>query len=167
LVITYTGGAPGTPPPTPQPTAGAPGTISGSFVYQNSPDNAGITVALLSQGTPVTQVVTGANGAYQFINVPAGSYTVRATAPQHLTYTQDVTVSGQPVAIQPVTLMAGDTDNNGTIDVTDASFVGANYSMAAPPAPSTVDLNRDQQVNISDLVLVGGNIGRTSSNPVQ
>lgn len=152
-----------------EPTPGTPGTISGSFAYQNSPDNAGITIELLSQGTPAAQVVTGANGAFQFTDVPAGTYTIRASAPQHLGFTQDVTVdtSGQPVTVETVTLMAGDTDDNGTIDVTDASFVGANYSLAAPPAPSTVDLNRDQQVNISDLVLVGGNFGRTSSNPGQ
>ena len=43
----------------------------------------------------------------------------------------------------------------------DASLVGSNFGVNAPPAPGAADLNIDKVVNIRDLVLVGGNYGKT------
>ena len=61
------------------------------------------------------------------------------------------------------TLRAGDTDQNGAIDLQDAALIGANFGITVPPAPSETDLNGDGVVNISDLVLVGGNFGLTGA----
>jgi hypothetical protein len=158
-------------PPTPQepvetlpPTAAS--TISGTFKYQNHPDNAGITVKLSGNGVEIP-LTTNANGAYQFTDVPAGEYIIEASAPNHLKVAKAISVpdSSQVIDLGTVTLPAGDTDNNGTVDVSDASLVGGNFGISAPPAPAAADLNLDSKVNISDLALVGGNYGKTGPIP--
>jgi hypothetical protein len=155
---------PTTPPPTPAPPTETPevepaGTISGVAGYQNAPDNAGIQVELLANGAAVATTVTSADGAFTFNNVAAGAYTVEIDAPLHLAVTASITVdaSGQPVDLGTITLVAGDTDDDGDVDVTDATFVGANFDAQVPPAPANADVNRDLRINISDLVLVGSN----------
>jgi glucose/arabinose dehydrogenase len=158
-----------TPVPTLPPTATStpiPGSISGRAVYQNRPDNAGITVAVLDlNGNVLVQVVTGADGAFSFTDAPVGNYRLRLTAPAHLSLTQDVAVTtpGQTLDLGTLTLRAGDVDGNNTVDLADAAFIGANFNVTAPPAPAAADLNLDGVVNISDLVLVGSNFGLTGS----
>jgi glucose/arabinose dehydrogenase len=157
---------PATPTETPLPPIVTPeptnsGSIQGVVAYQNRPDNAGITVKLLAvDGTEITQVVTNANGGYQFTDVAVGVYQVQLSAPQHLSVLKtDVLVEseGQAVDLGMETLRAGDTDDNGVIDLTDAALVGANFGVSVPPAPSSTDLTGDGLVNISDLALVGSN----------
>jgi len=148
-------------PPTMTPAPGILSTISGTVAYQNRTDNAGITVELLAGDTLVVQLVTNADGGYQFLDVPLGSYTIAATAPEHLRliYPVEVDADGLTIDLGSGVLRAGDTDNNQIVDLVDAASVGANVGIDAPPAPQTADLNRDGRVNISDLVLVGGNFG--------
>lgn len=137
-------------------------TVAGVVSYQNRHDNSGITVELLSADyTPLAQLTTTATGVYLFTDVPSGSYILRASAPGHLGVLRDVQIAGdgEIIDLDTDTLVAGDTDNNGRIDLLDASFIGANFNLQSPPAPATVDLNFDNQINISDLVLVGTNFG--------
>ncbi|MBN8593522.1 MAG: PQQ-dependent sugar dehydrogenase [Anaerolineae bacterium] len=155
--------------PTPLPTltlTPIPGSISGRAVYQNRPDNAGITAAVLDlNGNVLVQVVTGADGVFGFTDAPVGNYRLRLSAAGHLSQTQDVAVTtpGQTIDLGTLTLRAGDTNGDNTIDLVDAAFVGANFNVTAPPAPAEADLNKDGVVNISDLVLVGSNFGVTGS----
>ncbi|MEO8610674.1 MAG: carboxypeptidase regulatory-like domain-containing protein [Chloroflexota bacterium] len=154
-------------PTTPAPTATLPPTaaslIAGVAEYQNHPDNAGIKVDLLSAGTVVVSLTTNANGAFQFTDVPTGDYVINMSAPNHLTVSESVSVpsTGQAITLDKITLPAGDTDGNGTVDLADASLVGSNFGVSAPPAPASADLNVDNIINIRDLVLVGGNYGKT------
>jgi hypothetical protein len=154
-------------PTTPAPTATLPPTaaslISGVVEYQNHPDNSGVKVELLMNNNPVVSVTTNANGAYQFTDVPVGDYAIRLSAPNHLIVVKAVKVpsTGQAVNIDKIILLAGDTDNNGTIDLADAGLVGSNFNVSAPPAPAAADLNLDKVINVRDLALVGGNYGKT------
>jgi hypothetical protein len=133
----------------------------GTVSYQNAPDNAGISVQLLANNSPVTELVTDASGAFTFSGLAAGAYTVNFVAPLHLVTTRSVNVDagGQTVDLGNIVLVAGDTNDDGTVDVADATFVGANFNLDVPPAPNNADMNRDLLVNISDLVLVGSNYG--------
>ena len=155
-------------PTTPAPTATLPPTaaslISGTAQYQNHPDNVGIKVDLLSGGKVVVSLTTNANGAFQFKDVPVGDYVITLSAPNHLTVSKAVSVpaTAQTITLTAITLPAGDTDGNGKIDLSDASLVGSNFGVNAPPAPTAADLNVDAVVNIRDLVLVGGNYGKAS-----
>jgi hypothetical protein len=144
------------------------GTISGVIAYQNRPDNAGINVQLLTaDGTFLVELTTNADGGYIFTDVPLGNYVIRVNAPQHLSFELPAVVEtpGQVAELTGETLRAGDTDDNGLIDTTDATFIGANYGVAAPPAPANADLNSDGTVNISDLALVGSNYGLNVTAP--
>ncbi len=147
---------------TPDPTGQS--TISGNAAYQNRADDAGITVQLLGlDGALVAETVTAADGAYTFADVALGAYMLQAGAPLHVTLQRALLVeaNGQMIAVPETVLPGGDTDDNGLIDITDATFIGANYDVSAPPAPANADLNSDGLVNITDLVLVGGNFGLT------
>jgi glucose/arabinose dehydrogenase len=155
--------------PTNTPTPAALSSINGVAAYQNRPDNAGIKVSLIGPGgTPPVELVTNADGSFSFTDVPVGEYTLKYSAVGHLAITQQAVIvasDGLIVDAGTTTLRAGDTDQNGTIDLQDAALIGANFGITVPPAPSETDLNGDSQVNISDLVLVGGNFGTTGAVP--
>ncbi len=138
------------------------GVISGTVQYQNHPTQAGITVQLLSDSMTPVSLVTNDNGLFSFTDVPLGVYMLEASAPGHLTVNIVVSVDGggQTVDVGVITLPAGDTDNSGMIDISDAGLIGANFGVSAPPAPAEADLNMDATVDVRDLVLVGGNFGK-------
>ncbi|MBA3874234.1 MAG: DUF2012 domain-containing protein, partial [Anaerolineae bacterium] len=139
-----------------------PGIISGVVQYEKHIDQTGITVKVLSGGAPFADGTINADGSFQLNNVPAGSYVVQFSAPGYLSTTAAVDVqAGQGATVQ-VTLIAGDIDGNGAIDLADATFIGANYDIQSPPAPEQADLNGDGTINLLDLVLVGKNFGKTS-----
>jgi parallel beta-helix repeat protein len=152
--------------PVPVPTSlPSLNTVSGIAAYQNRTTQAGISVRLFSGDTPVVNLVTNANGGFNFTDVPDGTYRIEISAPEHLTVVADVTVSGgQPVSLGAVTLGAGDADDNGQIDLSDAALLGANFYLPVPPGPASADLNADGQIDIADLVLIGSNYG--ASGPV-
>ncbi len=150
-------------PPTVVPSPSALSTISGVMQYQNHPDNAGITVQLVTPDKVLATVTTNADGHYTFTDVPVGSYGVTAIAPNHLRVGKVVNVSadGQTIDVGTIMLPAGDTDDSGTIDLLDASLIGANFDGAVPPSPDNADLNVDGHVDIRDLALIGSNFGLT------
>lgn len=154
-----------TPLPTLTPTVAAtltpiPGSITGVVQYEKHPDQTGIAITIFSGGAQVAQGQSTADGSFQFSNVPAGQYTLQFSAQGYLTASSTVDVqAGQGASVQ-VTLMAGDIDNNGVIDLADASLIGANYRVQVPPAPAQADLDHDGFINLVDLVLVGKNFGK-------
>jgi hypothetical protein len=147
-----------TPAPTETPVPGEMAVIGGTAAYQNAPDNAGITVQLMSANTVLAELTTTETGKFEFQDVPVGEYQLMVNAPLHLTLTGAVTVSADGLHVDAGTfsLPAGDTDDNRKIDILDASWVGINFGGAAAAAPNA-DLNRDSQINVRDLVLIGGN----------
>jgi hypothetical protein len=149
--------------PTLEPTLPAmPGAISGVVKYEKRDNQTGIAVTVLLAGTPFLESQSNADGSFQFDGVPAGQYVLQFSAAGYLTTTTPVDViEGQGASVQ-VTLLAGDIDGNGAVDLTDASFIGANYQVQVPPAPAEPDLNGDGFINLVDLVLVGKNFGKTS-----
>jgi len=154
---------------TPEPTATIQptlepvvGSIQGVVNYQRRNDHSGIMLTVLAggpTGTTYAQFTTGADGTFRFDNVPAGTYSIQFFGTSHLgtLYTFNVDAAGS--VLNTVTLLAGDTDGNNSIDLADAALIGANLQQTAPPAPAAADLNADGLINIVDLVLVGGNFG--------
>ncbi len=145
-----------------EPTPASLSTINGLVAYQSQADNTGIRIQLLQESAIINEIVTSVDGSYFFVDLPLGSYRVLAAAPQHLTFIRNVQLesSGQAVDLGKATLIAGDVDDNGVIDIVDAGLIGANFGVESPLFPNG-DLNRDRVVNIADLVLVGSNFGLT------
>jgi hypothetical protein len=142
-----------TPTETPTPTSTAApttGTLSGE-VHAGKP----VTVSLYdASSTLVTSVTANTDGSFS-LTAPAGTYTVRATAPGYLSAAGSVTITAGETSTKPaVTLLAGDIDNNDVVDQFDAMTIGMSYNTAAPEA---ADLNGDGTINVLDLDLLARN----------
>jgi hypothetical protein len=153
--------------PTPTVDVSQPGTVTGTFAYQNAPDNAGINVQLMD-AAGVTQLGTAQTdeaGSFRFDGVPVGEYVLIADASQSLTvaYALNITEAGAVIELASMTLPSGDADDNEVVDLLDAGLIGANFGVDSSLMPAA-DLNRDSLVDVRDLVLVGINYG--TSGPV-
>jgi Glycosyl hydrolase family 99/Calcineurin-like phosphoesterase len=144
---------------------GVMGTVSGVAALPGRLDNMGIIVSLYSiTGALMDDVTTDATGSFSFTGVVPGEYKLLLRAPQYIPLVVDAIIGGDGGAVNvgDVMLRSGDTDDNGVVDLLDATFIGANFGVNVPPAPTSADLNADLIVNIADLVLVGGNFGAVS-----
>lgn len=104
--------------------------------------------------------------AFSFDAVPAGTYTLTVAKPGHLTYTVTGVVVGAEEldltaasgkAYQNITLLAGDMDGDGKINVSDLNLVWSadNYNKSKDDAKDKLsDVNGDGNVNVSDLNIV-------------
>jgi len=95
---------------------------------------------------------------------------VATTAEVSTTYSHSKLLSTRPfTTLVTLVLRGGDAYNDNTIDISDASCIGAFYGMMSSacgggsPVGSSPDVNEDGIVNILDLSLMGGNYGITSS----
>ena len=143
-------------------------TVSGQVKSYN-PGNA--TTVELKQGSEIkyTATIAAATGSgqvtqsFSFEAVAAGTYDMVVTKAGHLTYTVTGVVVGTEnvdltaatsKAYQTITLLCGDINTDGNINVTDLNTVwnAANYNKAATVASNKLtDLNGDGNVNVSDL----------------
>lgn len=109
-------------------------------------------------------VTTDANGDFLFDNAPADTYTVTANSDGFLAATcegVEHTASAMTTLADAV-LLAGDIDDSGEIDITDAVAIGAAFGGAEPD--EVADLNADEAVDILDLILMAANFGQTSED---
>ena len=108
--------------------------------------------------TLATSGVAGSDGTFSFA-VPAGTYTVEATASGFLSAEGPATiVAGETTTMPTISLVAGDIDGNGVIDQYDALTIGINYNASAPDA---ADLNADGVINVLDLEILAANYHQT------
>ena len=133
-------------------------------------------------GTPLTVSGNGASGSteqeFTIPNVPKGTYDLVVTKSAHLKYTvKNVTVGDAPLdltahgnaAIRTITLLCGDVDGDGSINVTDLNTVwdAANFNKDANNATiKLTDLNGDGSVNVTDLNILwdAANFNKGASN---
>lgn len=143
---------------TPEVTATAtalPTTITGKVVASKP-----VTVQLLNPAddTLVTSVNANTDGTFSITAAP-GTYTIRATASGFLSAEGSITLtSGNPATMPEIALLAGDIDNNNSIDQFDALTIGMSYNTASPTA---ADLNNDNVINVLDLELLAQNYRET------
>jgi|GEM_PF-3480980 len=109
--------------------------------------------------------VTDANGDFLFSDVDFGLYTLTANSDGFLAATcADADHNTTSTALESVTLLAGDLDDSGEIDITDAVAIGTVFGSTA--SDEVADLNVDGEVDILDLILMSANFGQTSEgNP--
>lgn len=148
---------------------GAPGvTVSGQVKSYNP--NKAAAVELKQGGiTMYSATIAATTGSGQVTQsfsiegVTAGTYDLVVTKAGNLTYTITGVVVGNTAldltananaAIRTITLLCGDINDDGNINVTDLNTVwnAANYNKAASAANNDLtDLNGDGNVNVSDL----------------
>jgi hypothetical protein len=137
------------------------GAVTGRVLLQGRSNHSGATVTIGGrQGT------TGTDGSFTISNVPAGTYTVSAVIANYLRADKSsvVVTNGSTVNLPEVTLLAGDIDNNCTVNIFDLVPLGAAYG-STPPSDARVDFNQDNVINIFDLVLLAGNYNKTCPGP--
>lgn len=140
--------------------------IEGQILAQARPDQAGHEVVAAGLSAPPLMAQTDSEGHFVIENAPADTYMVTANRSGFLqAICEGVVHQAETVTtLQPVTLLAGDIDNNGEIDITDAVMIG--LALNSPTGPA--ELNGDGIVDILDLILMAVNYGQTTTaNPWQ
>ncbi|MFC1975395.1 cohesin domain-containing protein [Chloroflexota bacterium] len=110
--------------------------------------------------------VTDANGDFLIEDAPADTYSLTANSAGFLAAacTGVEHVADALTTLADTTLLAGDIDDSGTIDITDAVAIGSAFGSTEPGEIS--DLNADGVVDILDLILMSVNFGQASvDNP--
>lgn len=112
----------------------------------------------------ILTALTGANGDFLIEDAPADTYDVTADSPGFLAASCSGVVheADALTTLEDVTLLAGDIDDSGEIDITDASAMGVVFGTA----DEVSDLNDDGLVDVLDLILMAANFGQSSAgNP--
>jgi hypothetical protein len=101
---------------------------------------------------------TDTDGAFVLAATPP--CTVTASYPSYLAVQWVLAETPDPERnLAPVTLLAGDVNGDGAIDILDIAYMGARFDGTDPHA----DLNADGVVDILDLVLAAVNFGQTAT----
>jgi hypothetical protein len=130
------------------------GTLAGRIALQGRSDASNVNLRVDGTQVPATQ----ASGEFS-ITLPPGRYTIEASYPGYVTaQAMDVEVrTGETTTLPPVTLLAGDTDRDGDVDLYDVVRWVINFKRAGREADSLVDLNEDGVIDIRDLILIQRN----------
>ena len=146
-----------------EPPAPENGIVSG-LVHREVAIDEGIIVELLQNDTVLYSTNTQPDASFVIVDVPAGSYNIRATSVAYLSAvgTVDV-VAGQTSTMPEITLLAGEVVNDGIIDLLDATSLGANYLNAVPPAPESADSDFNGVVELQDFYRLSSNWNKTTS----
>jgi|GEM_PF-6706892 len=161
------------------PSYTMPGVPVSGQVRSYNPKNA-VTIELRQGGTAIyaTTIAAEATGSGQvtqsftFTDVVAGTYDLMVSKNVHLTATiSGVVVDGSNVdltehtlaAIKVITLLVGDTDGNGSINVTDFNYVLNDFGKAdGAVSGKTTDFTGEGSVNVTDFNLILNNFGKTA-----
>lgn len=120
-----------------------------------------VTIRLFNPDTTLAATTTANVDGTFSLTVPAGNYTVVASALGYLNAQGSVTLTnGVNTVMLLVSLPAGDIDGNGVIDQFDALTLGMNYNASSP---AVADLNNDGIINILDLELLAANYNRSGA----
>ncbi len=96
----------------------------------------------------------------------AGVYTVRVEMP--LALDAEITgvslSAGQVLTLPPVTLLAGDANDDDVINLDDLQTIAGQFGLTGgmPGFDGRADFNQDGVVNLQDAALAAGNFGKTS-----
>lgn len=132
--------------------------VDGAAKYQGRTAHSAIDVTATG---PVTKTgLTNAGGQFAVQDLKAGTYEVRVDAPGYLPACKAVSLAiGESRTLEPALILGGDINDDGAINIADATLVGANFGSTVPPADARADINKDGVVNVQDLALLAGNYG--------
>ena len=148
-------------------------SVKGKVASYNGSHDLTVTLYKAGSDTVVGTLTVSGNGAsrsteqeFTIPNVPKGTYDLVVTKEAHLKYTVknvvvettdiDLTAHTDP-AIRTITLLAGDLDGDGQINVSDLNIVwdAANFNKNVSAVTNKLtDINGDDNVNVTDLNIV-------------
>jgi hypothetical protein len=136
--------------------------IVGYAFMQGRQNHTGIDVEI--SGPIITDVQTDVNGRYEVIDARAGGYQFLFEHDLYLaTHLMNCnTGAGVEFNPPPVTLVAGDLNNDQAINIMDLTRCAAAFGTVDAGA----DLNADGIVDLLDLVLIGINFGKVGPTQV-
>ncbi|MBQ4848215.1 hypothetical protein [Pseudoalteromonas sp. MMG005] len=110
-------------------------------------------------------VEISADGTFS-VNLASGEVVIRVESDGYLPAEKSITVNaGEPsLDLGNISLVAGDSNANGQIDIADLTLLlGAYRSTLEGGAPYTpkADFNRDTKINVQDLTLLGNHYGKS------
>jgi hypothetical protein len=138
-------------------TYACPAEVEGHALLEGRGDHSGIEISLVD-GTS-EEVLTGADGAYTFSDVSEGVYDLVISHTLYLAaeFVGCSIPGGETTTMPDVTLLGGDLDGNGVIDISDLVIGGSHFGSDSAEA----DITADGHVDIFDIVLIGKNFGLT------
>lgn len=137
----------------------------GKVMLQGRTSHAGVTVTI-GELAPVT---TSSDGTYAVLRgVPKGQHVIKAEKTGYLSAEGYVIIEDEThtKTMPPITLLAGDLNGDGTINLFDLVLIGTIFGQQDMESLRS-DLNGDGMVNLFDLVLVGNNLGRDGPLPFE
>ena len=137
------------------------GDIFGNVTVEGrAADNQAGHIVFYSGGS---SVATEANGNFAFADVDHGVYDFTANSAGFLAAVcVGATHDTSATTLANVTLLAGDINDDGVIDITDATAIGLVFGSTA--SGEIANLNVDSEVDILDLILMAANYGQTSGD---
>jgi hypothetical protein len=129
-------------------------TLTGKVLLEGRSNNSGVQVQVAG-GSSTT---TASDGSYSVV-VSAGTHTLTFSHPSYLSKSVSATaVAGTTVTVPQETLLGGDVNGDGTIDISDLVILGSQFGSTSP-SPAAADINGDGVVDIVDIVLAARNLG--------
>jgi probable HAF family extracellular repeat protein len=144
-------------------------TISGTLTLNGTPN---ATRSFVFQfraldGTAMFQqnVQTTANGSFQVVGIPPGSYLLSILLPNWLRRTVTADVQANDIAGLNTALFGGDVNEDNVVDITDLLELIAVYNKTLLGSPAgysvAADFNADNANDITDLLLLIGSYNRS------
>ena len=110
-------------------------------------------------------VYTSADGKMTICNIAPGTYDLQVKKSGFLTYTvKGITVGTEEIDLGSIVLLAGDTNNDGMINIVDMGIFRQNFGKTGENiANAYTDTNGDKMVNILDMSVFRTNFGKTAA----
>lgn len=150
-------------------------TVYVDVALQGRGDYAGLQLEVKPVSTGNTLYDAGAAAHLSIINVPAGSYTARVSAPKYLAAVQDFTLGATVVSYDlndlagaantlVLTLRGGDINGDDQVNIQDLVMIGVRFGKVSTDGDwaavgDLANINGDLTVNIQDLAIAAGNFG--------
>ena len=139
------------------------GTVDGSVSMPLDVNPAGTVITLENENGDLVTITVNDDGTFSITDLKDGTYRVWAdNSPYFSGCTEIEVVDGQLASIGSITLLNGDVNGDGIIDIGDVTLLAWYFGMPTADVPESqrrVDLNSDGTVNIQDLAIVGANFG--------
>ena len=142
-------------------------TITGKIALPNGADPSGVEVSI-KLGDRTVSTLADADGNFSFTELKNGVWVVSYKHPQYVnscSITQ--TQNGGTTIMDDETMIAGDINGDGVIDIADFTVISATYGSNSGDTEYAVaaDLNGDSVINIFDLTILGSHFGINGCDP--